>query len=213
MKISDFYNSVVFLFSTLFCCLLLSACESKLVNGNQPETKLHTSSGASENESISKEMQDKQTGKMSSPAKPGASVRLKTNEPFFITEPGVFDYSLVLLSDQHEGEMSVDISTSDEIAILPSDTNTKLENTYRFRLAPDGEYEIPLKLNVTKEGRFYIHLHVTIQADNQATTRVLAAILQVGKPDANAQKPSTKSLKSDVDDVILLPAQETISPR
>ena len=209
MKTLDFYNSVMFLFSTL-CCLLLSACESKLSNENQLATKLTASSVMSEKESVDK---SKHTGKTFSPAKPGATVRLKTTEPFFIAAPGVFEYSLVLLSDQHEGEMSVDISTSDEIAILPSDTNTELENTYRFRLAPDGEYEIPLTLNVTQEGRFYIHLHVTIQADNQATTRVLAAILQVGKPDANAQKPSTKSLKSDADDVILLPAQETISPR
>jgi hypothetical protein len=72
---------------------------------------------------------------------------------------------------------------------------------------------VPLTINASAEGRFYIQLHITITADGQKSSRVIAAILQVGEPGVKAQKASTKGAGQELKTVISLPAQETISPR
>lgn len=139
--------------------------------------------------------------------KPGAAVSLESNEPLYAAVPGVYEYQLQLLSPNHEGKMIVDASTSDGLTIVSSLRH------FEFDLQEDGEYKLPVTINSSAEGRFYIHLHVSVIVNGQSTSRVIAVILQVGETAMKAQKITAKSAGNDTEEVISLPAQETISPR
>lgn len=139
--------------------------------------------------------------------KPGAAVSLKNSEPLYAAVPGVYEYQLQLLSPNHEGKMTVDVSTSDGLAIISP------AHHFEFELEEDGEYRVPLTITAGAEGRFYIQLHISIVADGQTSSRVIAAILQVGESTVKAQKAAAKSAGQEAETVISLPAQETISPR
>lgn len=150
---------------------------------------------------------DKRVDQSRTGFKPGASVILKDTKPLYAATPGIYEYSIVLLSSYVSGEMIVDISTSDDISFLSSNRH------FEFSMQPQAEYKVPLTLDVNKEGRFYIQLHVSITADGQHATRAIAVILQVGEPELKAQKMTSKSAAGESDSIITLPAQETISPR
>jgi hypothetical protein len=140
--------------------------------------------------------------------KPGAAVSLKNTEPLYASVPGIYEYQLQLLSANHDGKMTVDVSTSDGLAIVSS------AHHFEFELQEGSEYRVPLTINASSEGRFYIQLHVSITANGQPSSRVIAAILQVGALAVKAQKAATvKSASQEAGTVISLPAQETISPR
>lgn len=140
-------------------------------------------------------------------AKPGAAVSLKNSEPLYAAVPGVYEYQLQLSSPHREGKMTVNASTSDGLAIVSS------VHDFEFGLHEGGEYSVPLTIEASTEGRFYIQLHISITVDGQTSSRVIAAILQVGEPTMKMQKATTKSSGQEAEAVISLPAQETISPR
>lgn len=135
--------------------------------------------------------------------KPGASVRLESTKPFSLQEAIPADIKLVLLAAETEGVMDVEIGASDEL-ILSS------QETMQFQLSPNGRYEVPLKLTAHLAGRYYINLHVSIRAGGQQMSRVLSAIVQVGDEPQLQKAQASDAVSSD--DVISLPAQETIIP-
>lgn len=139
--------------------------------------------------------------------KPGASVSLKDSAPLYALTPGVYEYNLSLISPDHSGKMTVVASVGDGATIISPITH------FEFILADNGEYVVPLAINVAHEGRFYIQLHISVMTEGQSTTRVIAVILQVGEPTVKTQKTLNKSSTTSADEVIVLPAQETISPR
>jgi|GEM_PF-3572936 len=140
-------------------------------------------------------------------AKPGAAVSLKNTTPLYAPAPGVYEYQLQLISPNDTGKMTINVAASDGVTIVSP------ESHFEFVLQEGGEYKVPLALNASAEGRFYIQLHVSIVVDGQTSVRAIAAILQVGEPAAKAQKTMLNSSADKSDSVISLPAQETISPR
>jgi hypothetical protein len=95
--------------------------------------------------------------------KPGAAVSLKSTEPLYAPAPGVYEYQLQLASPNHNGSMTINITTGDGVTIVSP------EQRFEFVLQEGGEYTLPLTLNASAEGRFYIQLHVSIVADGQTT--------------------------------------------
>lgn len=140
-------------------------------------------------------------------AKPGAAVSLKNTAPLYAPAAGVYEYELQLISPMQTGKMVVDVSVSDGVTIVSP------VHQFEFALQKGGEYRLPLALNASSEGRFYIQLHVSVVVDGQTSARSIAAILQVGEPAVKAQKTMLKSPTDKAESVISLPAQETISPR
>lgn len=139
--------------------------------------------------------------------KPGAAVSLKNSEPLFVAVPGTYEYPLALLSSVREGKMRVDVSTSEGLAIVSSAQH------FEFALQERGDYSLPLVIKASKEGRFYIQLQVSVIIGEQRSSRALAAIVQVGEPAVKANKAAANGTGPEVESVISLPAQETISPR
>lgn len=140
-------------------------------------------------------------------AKPGAAVKLKNTEPLYFATPGMYEYSLVLVSPSYPGSMTVEVATSEGVELVSSTRH------FEFKLAAEGEYQLSLALNVRDYGRYYLPLHVTIDTEDASDTRVIAAILQVGDPTVKTQKAAAASAAKESDAIISLPAQETISPR
>jgi len=141
-------------------------------------------------------------------SKPGAAVSLKNSQPLYAAAPGIYEYELQLLSSSQSGKMAVVASIDDGVTIISP------KQEFEFVLQEGGEYLLPLTLNISAEGRHYIQLHVSIAAGEQISTRVIAAILQVGEPAVKkAQKTSPETSAEGEEAVISLPAQETISPR
>lgn len=139
--------------------------------------------------------------------KPGAAVKLKNTEPVYFATPGVYEHSLVMVSPSHPGKMTVEVSTSEGVGIVSSTRH------FEFELQAHSEYQLPLVLNVSDYGRYYVQLNVTIDTEDTSETRVIAAILQVGDAIVKTQKAAATSAAKEGGAIISLPAQETISPR
>lgn len=139
--------------------------------------------------------------------KPGAAVSLKNTQPLTVSVAGVYEFQLQLISPLHTGKMTVNVAPGAGFEIVSS------QRQFDFELQEGGSYQVPLIINASAEGRYYIQLHVSITTDGQPSSRVVAAILQVGEPAVKAQKAAAKSTQEDDEAVISLPAQETISPR
>lgn len=138
--------------------------------------------------------------------KPGASVKLENTQPFFLNAPGVGDLELLLSTPQNGGTMVVDISTGEGL---------QLESPlhYEFPLGVHTEYTLPLRIHAVAEGRYYINLRVALVNNEERDYRIITAIVQVGESAKKVQKASSATLqKSNVEKIISLPAQETISP-
>ncbi len=181
-----------------------SAQSPIVINSSEEANSSDQKSAPVKSEFVKSEKAAHQSHRM---VKPGAAVSLKNTEPLFVPAPGVYDYQLQLISPSHEGKMTINVSTSDDVTIVSP------EHQFEFVLHDGGEYPIPLTLNASSEGRFYIQLHVSIVVNGHTSMRVIAAILQVGAPAAKAQKTMSKDALDKSDSVISLPAQETISPR
>jgi len=190
----------------IFACIAILGAREK--TKDTPEQSQLDAKNTEINSSASgKNPQPKNNGHQHSLAKPGAAVSLKNSEPLYAAVPGVYEYQLQLLSPHREGKMTTNVSTSDGLAIVSS------AHHFGFELHEGGEYSVPLTIDASAEGRFYIQLHISITVDGQTSSRVIAAILQVGEPVVKMQKATTKSSGQEAEAVISLPAQETISPR
>ncbi len=196
--------------SAIFLLSCLSACEPKpesqptssgdIINERGPEA-------ASEHAIHAHAKNDKELQRHQPLVKPGAAVRLESTQPLTASGPGVYEYSLQLISPIQNGEMTVNVSAGEGFEIVSS------TRQFEFELQEGGEYRVPLTINASAVGRFYVPLHVSITADGQSSSRVVAAILQIGEPAVKAQKAAAKSTREEEESVISLPAQETISPR
>jgi len=175
--------------------------------GKRPSDGAAPSAASTSSSEEASSVDKTETKKSHSIAKPGAAVNLKSTEPLYAAAPGVHEYQVQLVSPNHSGKMTVSVSANDGIIIVSP------EHQFEFELQDNGEYTVPLKLYASSNGRFYIQFNVTIVADEKSSVRVISAIFQVGEPMAKAQKMATKSAGENVEAVIPLPAQETISPR
>lgn len=197
--------------SILFC---LAACEVKnntSTNSIQSTVVIdaveaaHQLNTENQHQTSKNSLDQKHTHLKQVHPKPGAAVSLKNSQPLYAANPGVYDYQLQLISPSKTGTITVVTSASDGVMIVSP------EREVAFQLQEFGEYVLPLTVNASTEGRFYIQLQVTISEGEHSSKRAIAAILQVGEPVIKAQKAEGRS--SAVDGVISLPAQETISPR
>jgi len=192
----------------LSCILIYGIGNKSSDNSAQSPIVMKSSEGVSSSEKNNARMKGEKSAHQSHQmGKPGAAVSLKNTEPLYARVPGVYEYQLQLVSPLHTGKMIIDASTSNGITIVSP------ERHFEFVLQEGSEYKLPLTLNASAEGRFYIQLHVSIVAYGKTSVRAISAIVQVGAPAVKMQKTMTTSSADKSDSVISLPAQETISPR
>lgn len=140
-----------------------------------------------------------------SPGKPGASVSLKTPQPYFIEAPGVANLELWLEAAKSSGILQADVSVGAGLELLSPQTH------YEFSLVQGGVYPVPIQIAMAKAGRYYVNLRLSIQDGSERESRTIAAIVQVGAPITKALKnPVSTANNSSEAAVIELPAQETL---
>ncbi|WP_039914072.1 hypothetical protein [Cellvibrio mixtus] len=138
-------------------------------------------------------------------AKPGASITLKTPQPFFLDTPGVGNFELVLSAPPMGGVMQVDVTAGAGLELVSSPGH------FEFLLTRETDYKLPIQINAPAIGRYYVNLQASIIQNGQRDSRVITAIVQVGSPVAKPQKGGNgKSVGAD--GIISLPAKETIQP-
>lgn len=136
--------------------------------------------------------------------KPGATVNIRNSQPILLDAVGEQNVVIILHSPSYPGAMSVSVAASDGVSIV-----SELAPLV-YQLTETGEYRVPLKLNVEREGRHYVRLNVSVTSNGLSEKRVVSAILQVGAARTKLQKAVPAGTS---DAVISLPAQERVSPR
>lgn len=140
-------------------------------------------------------------------AKPGASVKLANSLPLEL-EPGqVKEVELELVTSNEKGSMKVQVNADSELAVLSE------PGILEFDVTPGASYVIPLQLMAQTQGRFYVYLQVTTDMGGQMLARSLVASVQVGdtNEDSQHQQQKVMSPSNPDDNLVSLPAQETIS--
>jgi hypothetical protein len=108
---------------------------------------------------------------------------------------------VILDIKEPSGSLNVELSASNGLDLVA----TPIQQNINF--VQSGAIKIPVKLHADANGRYYLNLHANVNNNDLSSTRNLAVIVQVG---AEVEKsPEFKKITND--NVISLPAQETIS--
>lgn len=144
--------------------------------------------------------------KTSTKAKPGAAVEL-SNSPYFLESPGVSSLDLQLVSAKEFERMEVEVSSGDGLEILSGPNRFEFGGEQGAR----KNHSIPLTISVSKEGRFYINLHIALYSQGRRENRVVVGIVQVGGRVVRANKHQGAAVdEANTPAIIDMPAQETV---
>lgn len=176
-----------------FLIVILAGCSPQLT-GSPPSTSAHKAVDA-----------NKSVASSNHTVKPGAPVRLENSGPYRLQQGSSTDIQLVLLANASDGVMDVRITVSDDLIL-----NTT--STVQFQLSPQARYELPIHITAQQQGRYYINLQVSTRINQRESTRVLSAIVQVGDELQLQKNQGSMTSSAAGDDVVSMPAQETIIP-
>jgi hypothetical protein len=138
-------------------------------------------------------------------AKPGAPVSLVSANIVTVNENKESTVIVILKAQSASETIDVKINSSEGLQVL---SVTEVRNVH---LNANGYYEVPISVLALNDGRYYLHLQVLIGDAENFLSRALAIIVQVGSPNEAKQVP-LRMMKSVTDEnIILLPAQETIN--
>ncbi|MES2676470.1 MAG: hypothetical protein V4660_19685 [Pseudomonadota bacterium] len=161
----------------------------------------------SKQEIITAQPETSQSLKRNKTAKPGAPVILASAKSVTINENKASIIKLLLKAQFGSEVIDVKVSSSEGLQVL-SDTEIK-----NVQLNADGYYQLPVSILASRNGRYYLNLQVITSNSENVLSRALAIIVQVGSSDESNQVP-LKMMKSVTDEnIILLPAQETINTK
>ncbi len=133
--------------------------------------------------------------------KPGAAIKLVSNSLIAITANELAHTEIVLETVESHGELVVDFSSSQGLSLK----NINTPQTIKFNGAIP--IKIPVSLIASANGRYYLNMHIRLTGNDAILVRNLAVIVQVGP----VVEKSVKLQKTIGENVIALPAQETIS--
>lgn len=169
----------------IVACVFISTCAPK--QEQSTKSSLHTSS------LVKKEV------------KPGAPVNLDYPTLISINPNQATNINLALKTPAILGKMHVDIIPGDGLQLL----NTRA--AYDLTLDGSTSYPLTAELLAPSDGRFYLNLHVTLDDGETVSSRALAVIVQVGPSAAESEQPSKLLKTSSGENVISLPAEETVT--
>lgn len=134
-------------------------------------------------------------------AKPGAAIKLSSNSIVFINANELTQIELMLDVKESSGSLNIELSPTNGLDIVETQMYQSIN------LGSSAAIKIPVKLRANTNGRYYLNIHASVNNNDLFSTRNLAVIVQVG---AEIEKsPQLKKITND--NVISLPAQETIS--
>lgn len=192
MKIRHVYS--------LFCTvLLLAACQQK--NEHQDALSQPKVISSSHSESMPPLLAEKKLHKV----KLGAPVSLVSNKNVILNENEITKIDIVLNAKFSNGSMSVQLNPSEGLQVLSNST------LHTFSPDASNQYLFSVDLLAKKSARYYLNLNVVIDDGENASSRTLAVIVQVGAPPASGMENIDMHKQSNDKNIIVLPAQENIS--
>lgn len=132
--------------------------------------------------------------------KPGAAVKLMSNSLISVTANERIHTEIALEIAEPSGELVIDFSPSQGLRL----ENTITPQTIQFDSS--APIKIPVTLIAATNGRYYLHMHISLKVADVISARNLALIVQVGP---YVDKP-IQLKKTAGENIITLPAQETI---
>ncbi|GGY70454.1 hypothetical protein GCM10011613_13650 [Cellvibrio zantedeschiae] len=134
-------------------------------------------------------------------AKPGAAIKLASSPTLFINANEIVKTELLFDVADTSGQLHLEFFPSNGLDILDTSTRASVD------LQGTKPVKIPVALRALENGRYYLNIHASIDSGESVSSRSLAVILQVGP----LLEKSTQFKKTSGEQVISLPAQETIS--
>jgi hypothetical protein len=133
--------------------------------------------------------------------KPGAAIKLVSSSLISITANELVDTEIFLETMEPRGELSIEFSPSQGLILK----NPNTPQTIKFDSS--SAIKIPVSLLATANGRYYLNMRISLNNTDSISVRNLAMIVQVGPLTEKA----VKLQKTAGENIIVLPAQETIS--
>lgn len=133
--------------------------------------------------------------------KPGAAIKLVSNSLISITANELVHTEVVLEAMGSGGELITEFSTSQGLNL----ENTSTPQAIKFDSS--APIKIPVSLVATANGRYYLNMHISLNNVDAISVRNLAVIVQVGP----LAEKAVKLQKTAGENIVVLPAQETIS--
>jgi hypothetical protein len=133
--------------------------------------------------------------------KPGAAIKLISSSLISINANELAHTNIVLEAMELHGELTVNFSPSQGLNLA----STSTPQTIKFDSS--APIKIPVSLVATANGRYYLNMHISLNNVDAISVRNLAVIVQVGP----LAEKAVKLQKTVGENIIVLPAQETIS--
>jgi hypothetical protein len=134
-------------------------------------------------------------------AKPGAAIKLISNSSISAAAHELIQTEIALEIAEPGGELFIEFFPSQGLSLH----NTITPQIIQFE--PSAPVKIPVTLMAETNGRYYLNMHIRLKVGDEISARTLAVIVQVG----SSVIPSVQLKKSVGENIIVLPAQETIS--
>jgi len=133
--------------------------------------------------------------------KPGAAIKLISNSLISVTANEQINTEIALEIAEPNGELIIDFSPSQGLRLV----NTITPQAIPFYSS--APIKIPVTLIAATNGRYYLNMHISLKVADVISARNLALIVQVG----SSVDKSVQLKKTAGENIIVLPAQETIS--
>lgn len=134
-------------------------------------------------------------------AKPGADIKLVSNALIAIMANELAHTDIVLETMESSGELIIEFFPSQGLSLK----NTSTPHVIKFDSS--APIKIPVSLAAMTNGRYYLNMHISLNNMDSISVRNLAVIVQVGP----LAEQAVKLQKTVGENIIVLPAQETIS--
>lgn len=140
-------------------------------------------------------------------AKPGAAIKLIS--PLSISaEPNqTTNIDILLETIEATGELTIEFNLTQGLELVSS------PNRQTTNLPSSSPIKIPVSFVSSANGRYYLNIHATINNNDSVAVRNFAVIVEVGPQSNPSASMSLQLKKSSGENVISLPAQESISPK
>ncbi len=137
--------------------------------------------------------------------KPGAAIKMISDSQVFVKPNDIALVELVLDVREIADVLTIELSPSEGLALVDT------QGMQMIRLQPDLPAKIPVKIRASQNGRYYLNIHATLTGSDIALARNFALIVQAGDAHKADEAGALQLQKPAGEQLIVLPAQETIS--
>jgi len=139
--------------------------------------------------------------------KPGAAIKLISPSSISAEPNQTTNIDILLEATESTGVLTIEFNQTQGLELVSS------PNRQTINLPSSSPIKIPVSFVSSANGRYYLNIHATINNNDLVAVRNFAVIVEVGPQSNPSASTSLQLKKSSGENVISLPAQESISPK